>query len=323
VKLRVLFSLMFIWGQARAVEDGVGEKVRLADEHLQRGDYATAERLLKVALADTDGEPTENPRRAVLLNNLGFAYQMAGDYARAEACLKRALDLLKSSSDSNELRLAVTIGNLAKLYLENRQFAKAERLGLASLAERVHSLGPLSPELGRILGSLGVLERHRRNHKAAEQYHNRALAIWEKLADGTAVVQTLNNLALVYVDVARHQEALECFERALMVVDASRITSHAVTVTLLSNAGNLQFRLNGPVPAETYYRRAVALAEESVGDTHPLTGRILANFAVVLRQLQKKSEARSMDKRARSILDNTTAALNDRYSVDVAALDAR
>jgi tetratricopeptide (TPR) repeat protein len=258
------------------------------------------------------------------LNNLGFVYQLAGNYDQAETCLKRAIDLHRSSPAPNELRVATSIGNLAKLYIENGQFAKAERLGLLSIADRVERIEPFSAELARILGSLGVVERHRRNHQPAEQHHRRALAIWEKRTPaGSEIVETLNNLGLVYLDSGREREALECFQFALKHAETGRSAAPTVAATLLANAGGLQFRLNGPGPAEPYFQRAAAVAEKSIGQSHRLTGRILANYAVVLRQLERKTEARDMEKRAKAIFASGASGVSDRYSVDVSTLRVR
>jgi len=313
--------LTFATGVAIAGEDVVGERVRLAARHLSDGQYAAAEKNLVAALAETDSSGLDDPRRATVLNNLGFVYQLMGKYSQAESCFRRAIDIWRRSPGTTDLELARCIGNLAKLYVENRQFAKAERLDLRSLAERVQRLHPPNADLARLLVSLGVLERSRSNFAAAESYQAEALEIWERLSpDGTEVVQTLNNLALVYMDAGRHKDALSCFERALSRVETGRMPEDGNVATLFANLGNFQFRVRGPGQAEPYFQRALAIAEKSLGQEHQLTGQILADYAVVLRKIKKKGQAKQLEKRAKAIADLTAAGVPGIHTIDVSDL---
>jgi hypothetical protein len=106
-------------------------------------------------------------------------------------------------------------------------------------------------------------------------------------------------------------------------LETDRTTPGNVSAKLLANAGGLEFRIRGPAHAEWYYRRAATLAAESVGLRHPLTGRILADYAAVLRQLGQKNEARALERRARDIFDASSSGSYDRHSLDVSELGVR
>ncbi len=53
--------------------------------------------------------------------------------------------------------------------------------------------------------------------------------------------------------------------------------------------------------AEWPVKRALGIAETSLGPHHAITGQILEHYAFVLRQMKREREAKQFDKRARTI----------------------
>jgi tetratricopeptide (TPR) repeat protein len=68
----------------------------------------------------------ENPNYGLALGLLGAAYQDLGNYAEAEQLLKRVLAIY-SRLGSDTMGVAVTLGNLARLYDAQVRYAEADR----------------------------------------------------------------------------------------------------------------------------------------------------------------------------------------------------
>jgi hypothetical protein len=67
----------------------------------------------------------------------------------------------------------------------------------------------------------------------------------------------------------------------------------------LSNLAVLYTSLGHYNDAEALYQRALALFEPALGPTHPHVRTCLRNYARLLRDTQRRAEARTLEARAR------------------------
>ena len=155
-------------------------------------------------LAALDAGPADEAARAAILNNLGSIYHSAGKYLQAENSYKRAIELLKRCCQE-EPTLARATGNLAALYIEMGQLARAERLDVAGAADRLID----GPDAARLLLTAGALKRSKGQYSEAERYERQALVIWERLApSGLETLQTRHSeIGLTCLEAGRHREA--------------------------------------------------------------------------------------------------------------------
>ncbi len=127
-------------------------------------------------LEKADHFGSDNPRKAIVLNNLGSVYHFMDKYQQAEHCYRRAVEIEGRLGGTGGDSLIRSVINLAALYIDTGQYAKAERLGLASLAEHQATIVAKSPDFARLLALLGDLEQRRGRYSKAQQ-----------LLEGTAV----------------------------------------------------------------------------------------------------------------------------------------
>ena len=73
--------------------------------------------------------------------------------------------------------------------------------------------------------------------------------------------------------------------------------------------------------ADSLYRRALGIAEKSLGSNHPDVAQTLADYALLLRKTKRKSEAVALNARAREILARNPALRSAQQTVDVQDLD--
>jgi hypothetical protein len=69
--------------------------------------------------------------------------------------------------------------------------------------------------------------------------------------------------------------------------------------------------------AEPLFQRALAIAESSLGRENRLVGKILAEYAVLLRKTKRKNEAKLLETRAQAIRQSQAPEELGRHTVDV------
>jgi len=121
--------------------------------------------LLGVALwlvqAPGDGERWEG------LRDEGAEAYLRGDYAEAEVKSAAALELAETF-ESDDPRLATSLGNLATLYQAQGRYAEAGPLHERALAIREAALGPEHPDVAKVAWRYGRWH-HYVNFKVFEQ----------------------------------------------------------------------------------------------------------------------------------------------------------
>jgi tetratricopeptide (TPR) repeat protein len=123
------------------VSHSVRDRLALARGHLRRGELDTAEALL-VALT------TEHPRFADLQNELGLLFHERGDFAKAEAAFRKALELNPGYTEA-ALHLSITWNDLGRYEDASRVFSEAVRAAKSGP-------GALDPALARKVAALHV-----------------------------------------------------------------------------------------------------------------------------------------------------------------------
>jgi tetratricopeptide (TPR) repeat protein len=128
-------------GLALARQTGSAELISLMLHSLgaaagRQGNYHRAEATMSEAVAieqeAAGGEMT--PQLAILLNNLSIAVRHLGDYERSAALLQKSLDFKRTQGD--QLGIAASLANLAKLAILRQDYAGAESYFRESLALR-------------------------------------------------------------------------------------------------------------------------------------------------------------------------------------------
>ncbi len=192
-----LFMLLVAWSAAVTGERDITTRLRAAEEFRQQGNHAEAESILFAALQETENLPPEDFRKAVVLNNLGLLYQSMDLNSKAEACLRRAIEIEERTTREGGLMLLRSRMNLASLYIQSGQYDKAGRLGLRQCLDRYLEKERKDPDLARLLAILAALEHRQGRLEEAEKHSLHALALRESLGcDDDQTIDLLNNLGV-------------------------------------------------------------------------------------------------------------------------------
>ena len=112
---------------------------------------------------------------------------------------------------------------------------------------------------------------------------------------------SLNNLARVYHQQGKYNEAEPLYKRSLAIVEKALGPEHPHVATSLNNLAEL-YRFQGKfVDAEPLYKRSLAIREKSLGPGHPHVATNLENYAMLLRKTNREVEAARMEAHAEVI----------------------
>ena len=143
-----------------------------------------------------------------MYNKSGKTHMRLGNASEAEKMLKAALDVAEKFG-SKDPRLAVSLNNLARLYLSQRRYEEAEDLCSRALAIAEGERGPGHPDVAVSLNNLAAVYREQGRYDQAEPLYKEALAIWDKagVASPLGLATTLENYATLLRKMSRHAEA--------------------------------------------------------------------------------------------------------------------
>jgi tetratricopeptide (TPR) repeat protein len=134
----------------------------------------------------------------------------------------------------------------------------------------------------------------------------RALAIREKALgpEHSETATSLNNLALLLLELGDLAGARPLFERALTIDERALGPEHPETATNLNNLAGVLHRGGDLTGARPLFERALAIREKALGPEHIQTAKSLNNLANLLRDLGDFAGARPLTERALGICEN-------------------
>lgn len=170
--------------------------------------------------------PEDFVGQSAILNELGGFYRSRGNFERGEQAFMLAKGLHEAIHDETGLDYATTLNNLAGLY----------RLD-------------------------GKLEKALEIFEAAQKLYETS----EKAAPPELYASCLNNKGLVYQDMKRFEQAKDCFEKALSLVNDLPNNGY-VTATTLSNLAFACHGLGERDKVAEYMDKAVEIFRQETGE---------------------------------------------------------
>jgi tetratricopeptide (TPR) repeat protein len=231
---------------------------------------------------------------ATIARNLqeAHAYQRQGDYPRSESALVNVLRCQQQSLPANDLRIAVTVGNLGELKRLQRQFRAAETLLKDAVAMHETAGGTAHLALGTSLLSLASVYKDRKQYQLAEPLVRRAMQILDLTAGpgSREAAAALNTLAVLHAELGDFDTAERYLRRA--IARRQDWPPDVSTATVQYNMGKVLLETGRAAEAEDWLFRALELRSRLLGPQHPATRLSLEAYADLLRRTGRKEEAR-------------------------------
>lgn len=187
-------------------------------------DAPNAEAYYRLALQQEEkASGKDNPRVAIVLNDLGLTLRQKGDNSAAEPLFRRALAIQEKALGPNHTATASTLNNLGSLFQSIGQLDEAERLERRALRIFEEKLGPESMELAITCANLADLMWTKHDRSAAAILYRRALSIDESVygPEDPEVAMDLTNLGLLLKENGESAAAGASLHRALTIYEKS------------------------------------------------------------------------------------------------------
>ncbi|HET6881144.1 MAG TPA: CHAT domain-containing tetratricopeptide repeat protein [Pirellulales bacterium] len=231
------------------------------------------------------------------------ALEAKADYRAAARQYERALALSQRAFGNDAVETAVVLSNLAHVYRNMGEFARAEPLYQRTLKLFESALGPNEPGVATILNNLAALNVDMGQYIKAEPLYQRSLKIREaKLGpDHRDVAISLNNIGILYQEMGRHAEAEPLYQRSLKIWEAKLGPDHLDVALCLNNLAYLYSEMGRYAEAEPLYQRSLSIREAKLGPRHPDVSLSLDNLASLYGEMAQYTQAESLHKRSLKI----------------------
>lgn len=280
-------------GQGR---EGARALLGLAAEWQKSGRLESAASCFSRAIEALEQElGPDHPELADALDGRAGCLAAMGDFRRAEELCRRAGELRLRVYGELDARVGVSRRNLGGLRLQLGRLEEGAADLAASLAPLREGLGRHHPLLLETLSELGdVLNELGRPAESASVLAELAEAHRLAAAATPALAQALTRAGLAAFSASNPEEAARFFTEAL---DFWRETPAAPPSSLVSSLYNLASALTATGSlerAEMLYREALEKSRAALGQEHPLTLRVVVNYAHLCREAGRDEEAEAL-----------------------------
>jgi tetratricopeptide (TPR) repeat protein len=294
-------------------------------ESASRGQPLVAREQMTKALEVSARIGIESIEYGVSLSHLGSVSQTLGLLDDADHYYQRALPVFAKPLPAYRYARQQTLFNQLSLYLECRLIAHSERVAAKVTAEFPGLLkvdATDAADAAKFLTYLASISYQKRDYESAEALFRRALGQWNRIsgARGPGYASVLNQMALLEWKTNRNEPALRHLEQALEIHEQSPHSNRGGYARVLLNLGILRRETGLYWDAEAALLKARSLVQDLPGPGSALEAHVLEEYAVLLDQTDRKSEARKARKMAQSVRARTTPADLTRHTVDIRTL---
>jgi serine/threonine-protein kinase len=235
----------------------------------------------------------KHPQVAETVAALGRLYWQAGDLPAAEAELRAALGMWETTCG---LASPAAVSGLADLAALLRQMGRLEEAsGLTETADTLSEaiLDEHDPQLAEVLQGRAHLHMARGELGLAEALHRRALErLRASLGDyHPTTARAMAVLARCIGERGRYPEAIELFDRALLLMEEWNDGETAEFATVLNNRAVVYGYQGRHAEAESELGRVLELRRRLLGPSHPFVAQASYSLGRVLHAQGRLEEA--------------------------------
>ncbi|HXP97406.1 MAG TPA: tetratricopeptide repeat protein, partial [Telmatospirillum sp.] len=264
---------------------------------------------------------SQDLERAVQMNRQATDLNKQGRSAEALPLAKQVLAIFEKALGPNHPNVAVALGNLAQIYVQQKQYDLAEPLYKRCLAilEKERESG--HPDLGFVLANFADLYARQHRWPEAEPLYKRSLSILEKALgpNDPNVMIVLNNLADLYRSQWRYPEAEALLKGRVAPRQTPSFPATTAPVATpyvkdLEHAKLLEQKLF-TLTNQGHLAEALTVATDLQSDLEKMYGpdnivvaMNLDILAKIYQGLNRAAEAEPLAKRSQAIRDKVRAA---------------
>jgi tetratricopeptide (TPR) repeat protein len=298
-----LLFFVLITFQTKAVEPRKAWNEWMSDgEHLRAaGNYQAAITAFQHALALAETSEKTGAPSLQTLDSLAGTYVDAGQIANAEHEYRQALAGLKAARQKNSLAYAVLLASLASISDEDAH--DAETIPVLRKAIAVYGPAGSLKNLFTLRECLAQILIEKKEYAEAETLllDARNELSKQKDVDQARLCTALNNLGQLRYLQRRFDDALALYRESTMTLKAALGDEHPAVVPALNNLAMNYFQMGHRDDSDKTFQQAATLCGRALGN-HPTCGEVYENYAVALRKMGRKQEAKKWKAQSEQIM---------------------
>jgi len=271
----------------------------------QRGDFETAEQLLRRALSLHESLPVGvHTDVALMLNNLAVALRQLGELQDAAALHTRALAIRRAALGDGHLDVAESLNNLSAIHLARGEYQQAEALISEALTIRRHHLGDDDPLVTQTINNLASTVCAMRDYERGEALLREATARYrqQQAPDRLALARTLGNLAEVLIVLRKFNEARDVAEEALAINREHLGARHPGLASSLRVCAKVAHELGDFSTEQRHADEGIAILREVYGERHVSYAMAVGDKGTRLLDRNRQKDAEPLLRTAVAVL---------------------
>lgn len=203
-----------------------------------------------------------------LYNNEANLFGDLGQNEKAIVQVSKALEILEKNTNEPTEQLGRLYLNLGVAYKATSAYIEAE--GYFNQALKIfESLPTVSPTSSKVYFNLGNLYRERQQPIRAIESHQKALELYQEMADADqgGIADVYTNLGVVYLSMATFDKGLTFFSNALGIY--KKIENYEDVANTYNNIGDVYFRMQKLELAKLFQDSALHIQAELFDQKHP------------------------------------------------------
>jgi len=259
---------------------------------LQTNRILEAEQLFLSAIQIHEEQNVIDERFVQIISNYAELLKQTNRFSAAERHYRWALSINEKESLHSPI-VPEILNSLGLLLNDLQRYEEAETLLKKALSINEKQHGAEARGVADTLNNLGLLMSNRYLFAEAEQNYRKAIFIYEKNKEETSLAVTLTNMANLYSQTKKTDEALSYYQRALDISEKVFGPHHPdVGINLNGLANQLKAKKHFD-KAEELYERALSIFQNSYGPKHPTVANISACMAGLYAEMQDYQKAES------------------------------
>ena len=266
-------------------------------------DEAAKEWEQSIGLYKGRASPEEDNYRVAIEGLLAY-YSAKGNGEASRKLIADVMQDLKAHGQEQGKTALSLVDQLSRLEYDAGHYAEAKQYAEQGLAIVEHDGNGAAAQAVEPLNNLARAERALADNKAAEDHYKRAIAILDTQGDAANSGILNDNLAVLYGQTGRYDEAEPHHKRALQLLEQALGRDHEEVGRAAANFGVVLNEEGRYAEAEPMLRRGLAIAEAASPQDPVSTAIILDNLSGLLRQTGRQEEALTDSRRAIALFES-------------------
>lgn len=153
---------------------------QIADIHRENGKFGESASLLENVISMARSRNVSEEKLLSDYNNLGYSYRAMGDFDRAREVYETARRITEETHGLNHQNTWIVLNNLASVYSELGETAKAVEIMSRKRLSEIEDLGEMHWKVGRTNSAIAAAYMQNDQFQESQRYYEQAIQIYSQ-----------------------------------------------------------------------------------------------------------------------------------------------